>query len=329
MGFFAALAPVIGGIGGALIGSSSSSSAANKAADAQVRGAQIAADSNERMFNRSIDLLAPSIHYGNEANALLAMNAAIPRYDTTPQARDSELVSQVGVPGLTDPTAAAYLDQRPGLASAMARDAARFGRSIDELVHDHYTLHGRAEGLLSPQDAVKNYRASSQVPGLTAGAGQPGTIDGQAGGNALSPQDQFYNDHFMNSGEYRSMLETTEADMDRYTGQFGAAGKAVSGSHLAALNDLNRRNTNNAFQQFTGGLRSMAGQGQVATQQGASGAMQLGNTLGNLALGTGNARASSYLSQGQANQNALSGIAGALGGADWKSIVKGAQGLFG
>lgn len=301
--------------------------ARDKAADAQVDASKRAIEEQRRQFNIATQLTAPQRYYGDQANALLGMNFGMTPYSETPGQR---AVQQFSGYGVTDPNAAAYLAQRgPEFAQQMQRDldaitaaGRRQGVTMDTLVNDHFRLHGQREGLLSPQQAGQQYTATQGGAGggggAVGGGGTPGVVargDGSygVGGDGMqtltngpggapgaptpaSYQQQAY-DRFLGSGEARSMLETTANDMDMYTGQFGAGGKAVSGSHLKALNDVNRRNTNAAFGQYSNALRSMAGAGQVATQGQANNAMVLGQRVAGQLTDQGNVRASAYGNQ--------------------------------
>lgn len=162
-------------------------------------------------------------------------------------------------------------------------DANQDGRiSQEEFGAFHFDRHGRGEG--------------RTVPSTT----NPAQMEG---GSVTGSGDAY--DAFQNSGFARSMLETTGADWDRMTDQFGAAGNVLSGSYLNALNDTNRRNTSTAFNNYYSALSGLSGTGaNLAQAQGQQG-VQLANALSTNNNQAASATGSSYMNAAGAFNNAL------------------------
>lgn len=156
----------------------------------------------------------------------------------------------------------------------------------------HYNTVGRTEGRQLPT-----------VAGPTGADGQPLTQS--------QITDQAYNT-FLDSGYARSMLETTQNDYAQLVGAFGAGGKSLSGSAIGALNDRNRRNTNNAFTQYDNALAGMSNTGSaISMNQGQQG-MQVAGQIGANNMNAANARGSSYMNTAGAINSGLQNTTNAL-----------------
>lgn len=321
MGFLAALAPIAGAVVGNLFNKKSN----DKAADAQVQGNRDAIASQERMFDKSVALQEPWRQSGvgalNIQNALLGISPT-----TGLQSPGGGTVTNtpgVGVGGgaAVNP-AQAYLSGNPDVAKAYQDNISnpafrdRFG-SPDKYANWHYQTFGQNEG--------RNWGAGTQVatPGQSTGVytsggrDLTGTSAAPATGNALAPQsvtdrqNDAY-DLFNNSGFAKSMLETTDSDMQRMLGAYASGGKAMSGAGLKALNDVNRRNTNQAFGQYYDALGGISGTGANISGSMAGNALATGRTIGGLQQNIGNTRASSYANDGAMWGNALGSALGSI-----------------
>jgi hypothetical protein len=254
------------------------------------------------MFNQSNQITAPNQQAG--WNALAMQGSLLGNPNMVPQGAVAGAMAAQGAPGSSsvwanygqqNPEVVQYFQQNP-------RALEQFGGNMDRALEYHYNTFGRAEG--------------RQLPTATMGgqAGQPGASTGVGVGSSV---DDAYNT-FLDSGFSRSMLNTTENDMQQIMGQMGAAGKSVSGSALGALNDRNRRNTSTAFGNYYNALSGISGTGAQIGQQQAGAANQVGANVAGNQMQAGNARASSYLTQGDNNaQTARSGVnalAGWFGG---------------
>jgi hypothetical protein len=186
---------------------------------------------------------------------------------------------------------AAYLKANPDVAAAYQQaiqtpHLRNMGiTSMEDWAKYHYDTHGKAEGRQLPT-----------VAGPMGADGQPLTQGQQT--------DQAYNT-FLDSGYARSMLNTTQNDFDQMVGAFGAGGSSLSGSAIGALNDRNRRNTNNAFTQYDNALAGISNTGSaISMNQGAQGmntASQIGANNQNAAA----ARGSSYMNTANALNSGL------------------------
>jgi hypothetical protein len=185
----------------------------------------------------------------------------------------------------------AYLQANPDVQAAYARDIQQphfrnLGiTSMEDYAQYHYENFGRAEGRQLPT-----------VAGPMGADGQPMT-QGQL-------TDQAY-DTFLDSGYARSMLETTNNDFDQMVGAFGAGGKSLSGSAIGALNDRNRRNTNNAFTQYDQALAGLSNTGNALSMQQGQQGMNTANQIGANNQNAANARGSSYMNTANALNSGL------------------------
>lgn len=269
MGFFGDIITAIAG-----------NEAADARADATVDGNKRAAETQMQMFNESNRLNAPTRIAGDRTrDEMLALMGMAPTsgYATT------------GAPTPGGDYVSANADLQNAfmtLSPENKRHLVSGGFDTDgdgqissgEFGQFHHQRHGAGEG------------RSFQVP-QAGGSQVPGNAFASEGA-----QDDAYQ-RFQDGGFARSMLETTDNDFNQMMGAFGAGGTAMSGATLGALNDRNRRNTNNAFTQHWNALGGMSGQAtQVAAQQGQN-ALQVGNNLGNLQMNSANARGSSYANQ--------------------------------
>jgi len=164
--------------------------------------------------------------------------------------------------------------------------------SLEDYARYHYETHGRGEGRQLPT-----------VAGPTGADGQPLT-QGQMTDNAYNT--------FLDSGYARSMLNTTENDFSQIIGAMGAGGKSLSGSAVGALNDRNRRNTNNAFTQYDQALAGISNTGNaLAMNQGQQG-LQVAGQIGANNMNAANARGSSYMNTAGAINSGLQNTTNAL-----------------
>lgn len=331
MGWLAAL----GSIGGSLLNGVLGNESADRAADAQVAASDRAQETQRYMFDESVRLSEPFRQAGmgalNQRNALLglpqvsdgmgggagsgAINPATGRPYQGPNW--SQYVAQ-------NPDVLAYWNNNPSVRNTFP--------TIEALAQHHYNSFGQGEGRELPQYGAGGGGAGGtpSTVGIGGGAAQP-TVGGgdqlavMGGAGQADPvrsaQDAAY-DTFLNSGQARSMLETTNSDFDRMIGAFGAGGTAMSGATLGALNDRNRRNTNVAFNQYDNALAGISNTGQAtATQQGQN-ALTTGNNLANAESFQGAVRGSSYAGR----TNPLSSILGGAAGADWSFLGRGGSG---
>jgi hypothetical protein len=280
---------LIGGIGSAVAGSQAANAqkkAANQA-NAQAQAAQRRAEQLNEPWRQS------GMAALGQRNALLGIGGGM-----------GGGTAGGGFAGGADYVA--YLQANPDVAAAYQQAVQtphlrNMGiNSMEDWAKYHYETHGRAEGRQLPT-----------VAGPTGPDGQPMT-QGQL-------TDQAYNT-FLDSGYARSMLETTNNDFDQMVGAFGAGGKSLSGSAIGALNDRNRRNTNNAFAQYENALAGISNTGSaLAVNQGQQG-MNTANQIGANNQNAANARGSSYMNTANALNSGLQNTTNVLAygsGAGW------------
>ena len=316
MSFLAALAPIAGAVVGGLFNSKSN----NKAADASVQSNRAAIESQERMFDRAVQLQEPWRQSGigalNQQNALLGLNptAAL----NTPGGGGGNAVN----PNALAPPAnqwGAYLQANPDVAQAYsAQTAPGFKQKFktpEQFAQWHYQTYGQREG--RPTGAQNQAQGNSGVytgggRDLTGTPGDPNSPAGQDMQQTLMDrQDEAY-DLFNNSGFAKSMLETTQADMENMLGSYAAGGKAMAGSTLGALNDRNQRNKNAAFGQYYNALSGMSGTGANISSGMAGDALNTGRGIAADQRAIGNTRASSYANQGQRWGNVFGNALGSV-----------------
>lgn len=294
---------------GDIIGGFFGNNAADKAADATVKASQASSQTMLDMFNRSNQIQAPFQQAG--LNALAMQGSLLGNPNLVPQSAVATSLAATGTPGANtaftnygaaNPDVLAYYRNNP-------KALAQFGGSLDRALEHHYNTFGRAEGRGLPSATAPGVPGTVGVGGgamMPGGSSQPTVQPGGIGvGTGV---DQAYN-AFLDSGFGRANLTTTGTEFDQMIGSFGAGGTSLSGSALGALNDRNRRNTANAFGQYYGALSGISNTGANINGQQAGAANQVGANVANNQLGAGNARASSYLTQGENNANtARSGV---------------------
>ena len=269
-------------IGSSLLGAAGSAIGGNAAANAQTKAADRANAQALEAQRRAEQLNEPWRQSGMAAlgqrNALLGIGGG-----------GGGSAAGGGFAGGADYSA--YLQANPDVAAAYQQAIQQphlrnMGiTSMEDWAKYHYETMGRAEGRQLPTGA-----------GPTGADGQPLTQTQQT--------DNAYNT-FLDSGYARSMLNTTQNDFDQMVGAFGAGGSSLSGSAIGALNDRNRRNTNNAFTQYDNALAGISNTGSaLSMQQGQNGM----NTAGQIGANNQNAaaaRGSSYMNTANALNSGL------------------------
>lgn len=314
------LGPIIGGaIGGfaSLIGANESSDAVSDAAAASNQLSQ-------RQFEEMVRLTNPARTAGDQARDLMLAGFGIGPTSGSAQSYYGTPQNALAYGG--DNPFAAYGAAYPDVANAWntnSHNVQSLFNSPEQYYQWHYQNHGQGEGRALPgQGGAAAGAGGDGLPsGVYTGGGRDLTgIPGSGFPTNPSPpqgslQDQQYA-NFLDSGFARSMLHTTENDMDTITGAMGAGGKAISGSHIKALNDVNQRNTNAAYGQYYNALAGLSGAGQVAASQQGTAGMQLAGMQGANNMNAANAQATAYGSM--ANTIGSFGNALAYGaGAGW------------
>ncbi|MCR9194902.1 MAG: hypothetical protein NXH88_09235 [Hyphomonas sp.] len=259
--------------------------AGNEAADANKDAARENNQLQRYMFDRTTELSEPwrvaGIGALNEQQALLGLAPTSAYAGSGGSPGGNDFSTYVGNYGDLQN---AFNGLTPANMSHIAR--AGFDANQDGVIDQgefgqfHYQTNGQREGRNMPTFAVPTAEETTATQG-----------------------DAYQ--RFLDGGFARSMLETTNADMDNMIGAFGAGGTAMSGATLGALNDRNRRNTNNAFTQHWNALGGMSGSGgNVAMTQGNQG-QQFANAFSANNNNAANAQGSSYMNMANAFGNTL------------------------
>jgi len=296
-------------------------SAADKAADAQVNAAKTASATQLEALNRGLQVAAPNIQAGY--NALAMQGSLLGNPNMVPQAAVQQAIGATQNPA--DRMAAYYQQNKGAIDAFYARNAKTFdrmGRDPMRAAEHYYNTEGQKLGHQLPM-------AGSGQPGMPGtvgvgggamqqgGSGQPMVQGGSTGVGVGTGVDQAYNT-FLDSGFGRANLATTNADFENMVGAFGAGGKSMSGSAIGALNNQNRRNTAGAFGQYYNALSGISGTGANVGQNASSQINATANNIGQNQMAAGNARGSSYLTQGANNagmiNSGINALAGFFGG---------------
>ena len=325
MGWLTAL----GGIAGSLINSVLDNEREDHATDSIVEASDRAQGMLTDAEARANSYLEPYRASGgaalNQRNALLGLpQAQVTAAPATPTAQPAATNPATGQP-YSGPNWSDYVARYPDIQQYWNDNPSVRNTfpTIEALAEHHYNSFGQQEGR-----TVNNYGPpAGSTPAATPAGTVPATVG--VGGGAAQPttggtnplaeiapaadpiaaaQDSAY-DTFLNSGHARSMLETTDADFDRLVAAFGAGGSSLSGSAIGALNDRNRRNTNTAFTQYDNALAGLSNMG--AQTAGTMGRNALNSALyrGELEVGQGETRGSSYRDRSNPFQEAVGAAA--------------------
>lgn len=273
---------------------------ADKAADAQVNATK---DSNRtlmQMFNTSNQIQEPNRLAG--LNALSMQGSLLGNPNMVDPGSVNRSIEATSGQGAT-PQYAAYVDAYPDLAQAYTTLRPQDNKYIINKGFDKNN-DGQIDRGEYGQFHFTTMGTGRELPNALAAGGAAG---GAAGANGSPVQTGISTDDaygmFNDSGFARSMLETTDADMQKMVGQYGAAGNALSGSALKGLNDVNRRNTSTAFGNYYNALSGISGTGAAIGQQAGQNAISTGNNIASNQQRIGDIRGSSYGIQGQNNAN--------------------------
>lgn len=282
-----------------------SSESADRAADAQVAASDRAADVQRQNFQDMMALIRPQIQAGDAARMEM-MNQLGLQMPTESVGSGSNYVGDVL--RQAGPNYGAYVNDSPGLANAFrglsapereyisSRGYDRNGDGVvsaDEFGQFHYDAYGRGEGRNLPTYGG----ADNKMP----------VQDTDVAGSASS--DDPYA-RFRATPGYQFQLTEGQRAIDSSA---AARGGLMRGSTLARLQEFGQGLADQTYGQYYNRLAALAGMGQTATGAATSLGSSTASNLGNLYLGAGDARASSYLTQGAAQQSALGSIFNAAG----------------
>ena len=285
-----------GAIGAAKIGSNATKTAAN----ATTAAADRSADVIEQNYNKSAAALAPWQSQGLQANALI--NSALGLTPTQP-------AQSYGNPQATyqpaqQPNALAQFGGGPD-SSFLGMGARMMGMN-----EDYSYLAPNAMGDMSSMGGGWSPAGGFTMPGTVTGYGS-GTFnpDGTqvttgTNGAPVNPQSAF--DTFRNSMGYDFQVkEATRAVNDSWAGR----GQLQSGAALKSLSDRRQGMADSTMNNWLGqlGNQQSLGFGAASAQAGVS--QNVGNSLANIAMQSGQNQAALAAANGRNSQNLVSGLA--------------------
>ena len=288
---WAAAIPAIAAVGSAVI----SSNASNNAANTQARAAERAAKTQERIFNRQVELQAPFRDAGLTANNRLAylLGLSSEGYGSSSPALTAEQLRNELLKDFTTTETVSYKPKYVG------RDSDNFGKSSTKAITkvDEAGLNAAIQQRLAQQ-------AQQQAQQQSAAAADP---------NYGSLMRNFGMEDFQADPGYA--FRQSEG-MKGIEGGAAARGGLLSGGALKAIQkygqDLASQEYGNAYGRFNANqtnqynrLAGIVNTGQGATNQITNAAGNLGSQLGSNIIGTGNANAAATIGQANAWNNAI------------------------
>lgn len=323
-------ASIVGGV----LSRNASNSASRNAAQAQVDAADRAAQVQRQNFQDMMAMLQPRIRAGDTAIGQmmfelgLSPQPGIPGVNVPAQTggmnygtvatggvggggvgagRGAAGSVQAYAPALTVPQGLG------GMAAGGPRDGNMSAMRGLEMRGQFNTLGEGGQGGYPP--AVRQYMAANggQVPTQEQ-------MDAYTGKRPVQDTDVPAADRFARFREtpgYQFQLtEGTRA----LEGSAAARGGLLRGSQLARLQEFGQGLADQTYGEYYNRLAALAGMGQTATSQAAGLGTATAGNLANIYQGAGDARASSYLTQGATNAGMIGNIGSALGGLNWGNL---------
>lgn len=281
--------------GATVLGSSSQSSAAESASDAQVQAAQIAADEQRRSQEQSLEFLETQLGIGRDLLAPYVQPSAMTRSDLPEY--------------ITEDNAQSIFDRNPQFRSEYQRVVSEEGdtRTPEQWLEDHLSRTDSDLVAQERQDVFEQSRIGDPYQQQLALAGVLGPEAEKRATQGLmdSPTAQF-----LQSEGMRSIDASASA-----TGGLGGSAR------LRQLSEFNQNLANTLVQDRFNQLGALTGvqygatlnsanMGNQAGSQMAGVAQATGNNLSNIALGSGQAQAQNQLAQGNIQSNLFSDLAG-------------------
>lgn len=193
-----------------------------------------------------------------------------------------------------------YFNAEKGLQDEWAKPQikALFGNNRDAYLYWHYNTFGNQTPL---------NRTGSDVTTQPIGGAQQETLAG--GANALGdPMADF------TSSPYGKIAISgfRGVDTPEINSAFARGGKVLSGAQSIALDERGKARMGGAFNDYTNGLRAMAGMNQTAGSQIGSAANQYGANASNNMIAAGQAKGNALASAYQGIGQGIAGAAGAV-----------------
>lgn len=276
-----AAGPIIGAVG-SLAGGKMQSNAAGNAANASAQGSRDAINAQIAMYNQSRSDTMPWQQTGVGALNMLAQMYGMPTYSGTYN------------PGGVQVTG--------GQTSATKKK-----RSVFDKITDPANLAGEFGGTsYDPMGFFSGGSNSSVTPmEFSAGGGVGGNGLVQNPGTGVADFSSFYR-----TPDYLVAMQEGVQGLDRGA---AARGGLYSGGADADRMTFASNLGSKAFGNFQNNLFRLAGLGSSANTEMNSLGGNTATNVGNAMMASGNARASAYQQQGQAQSNALAGVGQAFG----------------
>ncbi|MEL7445566.1 MAG: EF-hand domain-containing protein [Pseudomonadota bacterium] len=312
--------PILAG-GAALASGIGSIVAGNEAADAASDTAAQNSRDSRYAFNKSVELNEPWRQSGIGALSLQNAFLGVQPSSTlagAPQGSGPEGIDWDGYVGRSDNLTNAFnslTSEQMGSIRKQGYDADGDGQiTPEEFGAFHYKTMGQNQGYSKPPTFSQSAEASQPANAFAGAQADPYQV-------------------FKDSGFYKSRVAFDDANMDQITGQFGAAGSSLSGSHMKALADYSKRAEGQAFNTYYDALSGLSGTGaNLSANQGAQGIAVQGQ-INNQNTNAANAQGSAYMNTANAFGNTVQNFAdlGAYtaGGGFGKGAAKTVRGWFG
>lgn len=192
----------------------------------------------------------------------------------------------------------AYFATDPGLAKEWGKADVRslFGGNRDAYLNWHANGGG---GAWAKNELPKLASAQPSTGGATTGGTGANALADPMAGFMSSPYGKIATSGFRG------------VDTPEINGAYARGGKVLSGAQSIALDERGKARLGGAYNDYTNGLRSLAGLGQTASSQASSAAGTYGANAGNANTAAGQAKGNALSS---AYGGIAQGISGALGG---------------
>ena len=287
---------ILGGIAGSVLGGIFQNESADKVADAQVAAGDRAAQVQQDMFDRSVELSMPSIRAGNAATDLRLAGLGIGP-TSTPQATQAT-------------TRPAYGQNFGNIGNEGGFGQYRPTNATIGTGEDPFGILAGFGGA----NALANFQPQGGVDATKGNTVNTNTFNGTDTAPDIDPNSTqgLQNgawDQFLGSGFNRAATDVTNSDLSTIKGAYGAGGSLLSGSAQGAMMDRLADNRYGAYINYDNALASISGAGTQSSQVQGQQGMNLANSLSNIYGAQGNARASSYANQNNLLQTGL-GAAG-------------------
>jgi hypothetical protein len=310
-GLLSSVAPAALSLGSTYLQSRSARGATQDALAAQLAASDQQAAVVRQNFLDTMTMLGPRIRAGDTALGQMMFELGLSDSPDIPDEwRQSPLVSQQ--PAGRTP-GSAYVERYGDLERAYMGLSSRDQNYIAQQGYDqngdgridqneyglfHYATHGRSEGRQSPE---RNLQRLNRIDRQTARQQAPVAAQGAGEGRF---------DRFRETPGYQFALQEGIRAQDASA---ASRGMLLSGRQLKALQERGMGLADQTYSQYWNRLAGVAGVGGAATGQAIQTGGQTAGALSNIFGGAGDARASSYLTQGALDAQMIGQMGGIAG----------------